>query len=69
MIVCITGELHQDEWGLLLKDAEKYTNLQCGVAGEDLAEWIVFHAKDLKAVFDKHKKAGSIPGASAAGNH
>ena len=62
-----TGDLHQDQWGPLLSDVEKYTNLQCSVAGGDLAEWIVFHAKDLKAVFDKHSKPGSVPGASAAG--
>jgi len=55
--------LHQDKWEPLLKDADEYTKLQCCVAGEDFAEWIVFHAKDLKGVFDKHNKAN----ASAAG--
>jgi hypothetical protein len=55
--VSVTGELHQDEWEPLLRDADEYIKLQCCVAGEDLAEWIVIHAKDLKAVFDKHNKA------------
>ena len=53
----VTGELHQDEWEPLLREADDYATLECCVVGQDLAEWIVFHAKDLKVVFDEHNKA------------
>ncbi|KAL0020549.1 hypothetical protein WJX77_001660 [Trebouxia sp. C0004] len=56
------GELHQDAWAPLLRDADEYTKSQRCVAGEDLAEWIVFHVEDLKA--DAHNKAGT-PAAGA----
>ncbi len=57
MNVLVTGELHQDAWAPLLRDADEYTKSQRCVAGEDLAEWIVFHVEDLKA--DAHNKAGT----------
>jgi len=60
--VLVTGELHQDAWAPLLRDADEYTKSQRCVAGEDLAEWIVFHVEDLKA--DAHNKAGT-PAAGA----
>ncbi|KAL0046148.1 hypothetical protein WJX82_004012 [Trebouxia sp. C0006] len=50
------GELHQDKWEPLLRDADKYTNLQCGVplqqvqdnsSETDFGFWILLQAVRL----------------------
>ncbi|KAL0020447.1 hypothetical protein WJX77_003897 [Trebouxia sp. C0004] len=49
-------ELH-DHWTTLLKQAHQYSDLECDVLGNDLAEWLVFHAGDFKTIYDKHYRA------------